>query len=106
MVKWFASANMSTESVRREASSISDLNQAITIIEWITTEGNRAGCKLDIFKLVAIVECAVLNSFEGFVADDALEGRAKVKRNLFDDFEVIGESYIREGVAILECCLS
>jgi len=89
--------------VRREASSSGDLNQAITGNEWNTTEGNRARCKLDIFKLGALLECATDNSFEVFVADDAFEGGATGECRLFDDFELIGESDALEGGASLEC---
>jgi len=49
------------------------------------------------------LECAIANSLEVFVADDALEGGAVGKRRLTDDFELIGESDAREGVALLEC---
>jgi len=49
---------------------------------------------------------AIVNSLEVFVADDAFEGGAAAKRNLFDDFELIGESDTREGAALLECCHS
>ena len=87
---------------RREASSIGDLNQAITPSEWITTEGNRAGCKLDIFELGTELECAMANSLEVFVADDAFEGVAYSERQLFNDFEVFGEGDTREGEAFIE----
>jgi len=62
-----------TKCVRREASSSGDLNQIITRIEWKITEGNRAGCKLDIFELGEILERAMGDSVEFFVADDAFE---------------------------------
>jgi len=41
-----------------------------------------------------------------FVVDDAFEGGAAAKRHFFDDFELIGESDTREGVASTECPLS
>jgi len=50
-----------------------------------------------------VLECALANSFEGFVADDALEGGVFAERPIFDDFELIGESDTREGVASTEC---
>ena len=99
-------ASDSSEYVRRETSSSGNLNQAITPTEWINTEGNRAGCKLDIFKLGTEHECAIANSLEFLVADDALEGGAIGEYLRFDDFELIGESDTREGEAILECCRS
>ena len=40
--------------------------------------------------------------FEFFVADDTFEGGAVAERHLFDDFELIGESYALEGGATLE----
>ena len=43
-----------TKCIRRETSSSGDLNQAITPNEWRATEGNQAGCKLDIFELGAV----------------------------------------------------
>ena len=49
------------------------------------------------------MKCASANSFEVFVADNALEGGAGVKRRHFDDLELIGESGIREGGTMLEC---
>ena len=94
---------MSAECVRREASSSSELNHAITTKEWTTNERNRAGCKLGIFELGAELECVIANSFEVFVADDALEGGAIVKRPKFDRFERIGEGDIHEGGTSLEC---
>ena len=69
----------------------------ITPREWFITEGNRAGCTLDIFELGAVLECGSVDSLEVFVADDALEGGAMGKCCVFDDFEVIGESDTREG---------
>ena len=48
------------------------------------------------------MECAIANSFEVFVADDVLEGGAMGERQLFDDFELIGESHALEGGAALE----
>jgi len=62
----------------------------------VRTEGNRAGCKLDIFDGGAELECAIADSFEVFVADDALEGDAAVECSSFDDFKFIGESDTRE----------
>jgi len=88
---------------RREASSSGELNQAITISERIKNEGNRAGCKLDIFELGAELECATANSLEVFVADDMLEGGAGGERQLFDDFEIIGEGNALEDGTGLEC---
>ena len=88
---------------RRETSSIGELNQAITPIERNIAEGNRFGCKLDIFELGALLECALANSLEVFVADDALGGGAFVECQPFDDFEFIGESDTREGDSSLEC---
>ena len=87
---------MSTNCIRREAGSSGDLNQAITTIEWFDTEGNRTGCKLDIFELGAELECVFANSLEVFVADDALEGGAVAKCQLFDYLELIGESVFGE----------
>ena len=52
------------------------------------------------------MECTLADSSEVFVVDDALEGKAAGERHLFDDFELIGEGDTREGVALLECCLS
>ena len=72
----------------------------------MNTEGNRAGCKLDIFELGAALECAISDSLEVFVADDAFEGGAFIERPFFDDCELIGESDTREGGAILGCRLS
>jgi len=86
--------------------AFSDLNQAVTIREWISTEGNRFGCKSDVFELGAHYECAFADSLEGFIADDALEGGAFDERQIFNGFEFIGESDTREGVAFLECCIS
>ena len=88
--------------LRRETSSSGDLNQAITRTEWFVNEGNRAGCKPNIFKLGAAQECKIVNSLEAFVEDDALEGGAMGERPRFDDFEIIGESDTREGEAGLE----
>ena len=89
------SIRTNTKCVRREASSIGDLNQAITLNEWPTIEENRAGCKLDIFELGAVLECIIANSFEFVVADDVLEVCAVAKRHLFDDLELTRESDIR-----------
>jgi len=96
----------SIECVRRETSSIGDLNQAITPTEWNITEVNRAGCKLDIFELGAVLECEIADSLEVFVADDALEGGAIDERRHIDAFEIIGEGDAREGEAVLECVLA
>jgi len=74
----------------------------IASTEWSTIEGNRAGCKLEIFELGAQIECASANSLEFFVADDALEGSAVGERLLFDDFEIFGEGNALEGGAVLE----
>ena len=98
--------NRRTKCVRREASSIGEFNQAITIIEWNTTERSRAGCKLDIFELGAACECSIVNSFEVFVADNALEGRAKAESHLFDDCELIGEGDTLEGGTVLESVIA
>jgi len=98
---------MSTRIVRRETSSIGDLNQAITLSEWrMRTEGSRAGCKLDIFELGAELECATANILEVLAADDALEGGAVFERNLSNGFEIIGERNALEDVAMLECALA
>jgi len=76
-IKSFASIRIKvTHCARRETSSIGELNQAITPKEWSFFEGNRAGCKLDIFELGAECECSPADTFEVFVADDALEGGA------------------------------
>jgi len=72
----------------------------------MTIEGNRFGCKLDIFELGAVLECGIANSLEVFVADDALEGGAFVERLLLDDFELIGESDTSEGGIVLECAMA
>ena len=72
----------------------------------MTTEGNRAGCKLDIFELGAELECFLANILEVFAADDTFEGSAMVKCFLFDDFKIIGESDAFEGGALLKCCQS
>jgi len=66
------------------------------------TEGNRPGCKLDVFELGALGECAITNSLEVFVADDAFEGGATANRSLFDNCELIGESDALEGKATVE----
>ena len=95
-----------TKYVRREASSIGELNQVITHTEWSKTEGIRAGCKLDIFELDALLECTIADIIEFFVADDTLEGGAGGERPVFNDFELIGESDTREGVASCECPLA
>ena len=49
-----------------------------------------------------IFQRANADSFELFVADDALEGRAFVEPSSIDDFELFGESDTREGVALPE----
>ena len=69
------------------------------------TEGNRAGCKLDIFEFGAVLKCASADSFEFFVADDVFEGRAS-KRQLFGDFKLIGEVNALESGAALEYVLA
>jgi len=74
---------MIKECVRRETSSSGELNHAITRREKSTTEGNQAGCKLEIFELGAALECTTANSFEVFVADDAFEGGAFDERPFF-----------------------
>ena len=79
---------------------------AITPHEWTITEGNRAGCKLDIFELRAQLKSRTANRFKVFAADDAFEGFAIEESNIFDDFELIGESDTREGGATAEYCLS
>ena len=76
---------------------------AITPHEWTITEGNRAGCKLDIFELRAQLKSRTANRFKVFAADDAFEGFAIEESNIFDDFELIGESDTREGAAIAKC---
>jgi len=63
----------------------------ITPRKWTFTEGNRAGCKLDIFELGAASECGLTNTFEVFVADDAFEGSTFYEHPIIDDFELIGE---------------
>ena len=88
---------------RGEANSSGELNQAITPREWSTTEGNRAGCKLDIFELGAVLECVTADSVEVFVADNAFKGGAGAKRHMFDDCELIGEGDALEGEAVAEC---
>jgi len=70
------------------------------------TEGNRADCKLDIFELGAVLECAIANSLEVFVADDTFEGGASAKNTTSDDFELIGESGTREGETVTKCFLA
>ena len=52
------------------------------------------------------MEYANADSLEVFVEDDALEGGVVAEHQPFDDFELIGESDTREGVTLLECCLS
>ena len=69
----------------------------------MTTEGNRAGCKLNIFELGAELECAFADSLEVFVADDVLEGGAIVEHHKIDDLELIREGDASEGGAVLEC---
>ena len=51
------------------------------------------------------LECAMANSLEVFVADDALEGGAMGERQRFDDLELIGESDTCEGEVFIECPL-
>ena len=97
---------MSNKCVRREPSSSSDLNHAITPIELRITEQNRAGCKLNIFELGAVLKCSLTDSFEFFVADDAFERGASAKRHPVDDFELIGKGDAFEGGAVLECSLA
>jgi len=58
--------------------------------------------ELEIFELGAHLEYAIADSLEFFVADGALEGGAMSKRQLFDDFELIGEVDIFEGRTVLE----
>jgi len=101
-------ANLISKCVRREASSIGELNQAITIREWLTTTaGNRFGCKLDIFEPGAELGCAAfVASFEVFVAYNAFEGGASAKRPLFDDCELLGEGGAHEGRTVLECVIA
>jgi len=53
-------------------------------------------------ELGTALECAIADSLEVFVADDAYEGGADGKRRSFDDFERIGEGDAFEGVAALE----
>jgi len=96
----------SVTNCRREASSSGELNQAITPNEWIFTEGNRFGCKLDIFELGAELECAFADGLEVFVADDAFEGGAFGENQLFNDCELIGESDALEGGATCERCFA
>ena len=65
------------ECVRRESRSSGELNQVITRnewAEWTKTEGNRAGCKLDILELGTEHESEFADSFEVFAADDTFEG--------------------------------
>jgi len=38
----------------------------------------------------ALLECSIVDSFEVFVADDALEGGATTKRHIFDACGLIG----------------
>jgi len=94
------------ESVRGETSSSGELNQAITRNEWKRTEGNRVGCKPDIFELVATLECPTADSFEFFVADDALERGAAGERTLSNNFMPIREGNALEGGTLLECVLA
>ena len=102
VIIFLASIRMSNKCVRRESSSSGELNQAITAIEWISSEGNRAGCKLDIFELGTELKRANTDSLEVFVEDDAFEGGAISEHHLFHDFELIGESDTREGEAFIE----
>jgi len=49
------------------------------------------------------LECAMADSLEIFVEDDALEGGAFEESRLYDIFEDLGESDTLEGVATREC---
>ena len=53
-----------------------------------------------------MLKCALANSLEFFVADDAFEGGAFVERHIFDNFELFGEDDIREDGTVLECALA
>ena len=53
-------------------------------------------------ELRVVLECASADSFEVFVADNALEGGAVDERQLFDDFELIGEVNAPEFAAAFE----
>ena len=92
--------------VRRKTSSSGELNQAIASTERKGIERNRAGYKLGIFELGALLECATADKLEFFVEDDAFEGGATAERPLFDDFELIGEGHALEGGAALKCALA
>jgi len=72
----------------------------------LKTEGNRAGCKLDIYKLGAELECGLANSLEVFAADDALEGGASTECHLSDDYELIGQGNAIEGGTVLESAIA
>ena len=69
-------------------------------------DGYKVIGEIDAFEGGALLECAHPNSFEVFVADEAFEGKAFVESHLSDDFEHIGESDTREGVAASECVIS
>jgi len=75
-------------------------------MESSSTERDRLGCKLDIVELGTILECALADSLEFFVADDAFKGGAVDECTHFDNFEIIGEGYTLEGVTVLECSLT
>ena len=70
--------------VRRETSSIGELNQEIAPTEWMSTEENRAGCRLDISELRTESECSIANSFEVFIEEDALEEGTPLESVFFD----------------------
>jgi len=72
----------------------------------MTTEGNRVGCKLDVFELGALLERAIADSLEVFVADDAFEGGAAAKRPNFDDCEFVGEGDDLQDRTALECAIA
>jgi len=73
-------------------------------VEWILTEGNRAGWKLDIFGLGALLEYTAADSLEVFVEDDELEGGAFVERPLAKNrnIAVLTEYHTREMVTAIE----
>ena len=52
------------------------------------------------------MECAIADSLEVFVAEDAFEGGAFMERTTFDNFELIGEGNTHEGVAFMECAIA
>ena len=49
------------------------------------------------------MECALADSLEIFVADDAFEGGAFGERRLFDNCELIGQGNALKGETVLEC---